>query len=601
MDFDKVKEDIRSRLRGECYLDYAGAALYSSFQVEETARLLVKDMCGHPASSGSLSTGSVKLIDQCRDMVLKHFAVSKESHAVVFTSGATAAFNLVGSCLPWTEGCKAIISSDAHQSLMSIKDIANRYGAQSCVLHPWQLQEMLQRSEDSFNPEDSKFALFAFPGESNFSGRRYRLEICSHVKRKGVSGFAGGQVATLVDGAKLASTSQVDLSENPDIDIFVMSFYKLFGYPTGLAAMVVKKRSVGEKFLKRGKSFFGGGTVAAYSSDGFIRPKSIPEDLFEDGSLNMNALVALKSGFHQLERIGGVSKISQVVCELKSEAVSRLEIMAYSNGEKLVTILDDQVGPDNDLVLVQESAGSVIAFVLNDQYGNAIGHKTVERYAALEGIALRTGCMCSPGACHRLLGLSSEDVQAQFESGHVCGDDKDIVRDMRTGAVRVSFGLASTMDDVDKLVDFLGEHFLSDENKATANAGVQVEEICVKRIVVYPVKGLGGMDVEQWKIGPNGLSQDRRFSVIELGVKRAISLKKNPRMAFVEAEIDPAGTSLTLKISDAVAAELGFAAGEESISVPLEENSAQENREIRVCGRMEQVRGNFCRQFGNRC
>lgn len=82
------------------------------------------------------------------------------------------------------------------------------------------------------------------------------------------------------------------------------------------------------------------------------------------------------------------------------------------------------------------------------------------------------------------------------------------------------------MDDVDKLVDFLGEHFLSDENKATANAGVQVEEICVKRIVVYPVKGLGGMDVEQWKIGPNGLSQDRRFSVIELGVKRAISLKK---------------------------------------------------------------------------
>lgn len=72
-------------------------------------------------------------------------------------------------------------------------------------------------------------------------------------------------------------------------------------------------------------------------------------------------------------------------------------------------------------------------------------------------------------------------------------------------------------------------------------------------------------------------------------------------MAFVEAEIDPAGTSLTLKISDAVAAELGFAAGEESISVPLEENSAQENREIRVCGRMEQVRGNFCRQFGNRC
>uniref|UniRef100_A0A7S0BGX3 MOSC domain-containing protein n=1 Tax=Rhodosorus marinus TaxID=101924 RepID=A0A7S0BGX3_9RHOD len=203
---------------------------------------------------------------------------------------------------------------------------------------------------------------------------------------------------------------------------------------------------------------------------------------------------------------------------------------------------------------------------------------------------MRSGCMCSPGACHRLLGLSSEDIQAQFEAGHVCGDEKDIVKGMRTGAVRVSFGLASTMDDVNRLAAFLRDHFLSDANEVSANPSVRVEEIQVKRIVVYPVKGLGGMDVDQWKIGPDGLSQDRRFSVIELGVKRAISLKRNPRMAFVEAEIDPAGTSLTLKVSDAVAANVGFAAGEESISVPLEENSAQENREIRVCGRMEQVR-----------
>lgn len=61
---------------------------------------------------------------------------------------------------------------------------------------------------------------------------------------------------TMVDAAALAPTSVVDLGEYP-LDAIVVSFYKMFGYPTGVGALVVKKLFLSE--LRR--PWFAGGTV----------------------------------------------------------------------------------------------------------------------------------------------------------------------------------------------------------------------------------------------------------------------------------------------------------------------------------------------------
>ena len=47
--------------------------------------------------------------------------------------------------------------------------------------------------------------------------------------------------------------------------------------------------------------------------------------------------------------------------------------------------------------------------------------------AALNRIHLRTGAFCNPGACAAALGLTSEDVRSNYEAGHVCWDDQDIL------------------------------------------------------------------------------------------------------------------------------------------------------------------------------
>ena len=54
-------------------------------------------------------------------------------------------------------------------------------------------------------------------------------------------------------------------------------------------------------------------------------------------------------------------------------------------------------------------------------------YREIERIAALHSIFLRTGCFCNPGACASHLGLTAEQLRQNFEAGHVCWDDNDVI------------------------------------------------------------------------------------------------------------------------------------------------------------------------------
>ena len=51
----------------------------------------------------------------------------------------------------------------------------------------------------------------------------------------------------------------------------------------------------------------------------------------------------------------------------------------------------------------------------------------MEQLATLCGIRLRTGCFCNPGACAAAMGLTAEAMAANYEGGHVCWDDNDVI------------------------------------------------------------------------------------------------------------------------------------------------------------------------------
>lgn len=63
----------------------------------------------------------------------------------------------------------------------------------------------------------------------------------------------------------------------------------------------------------------------------------------------------------------------------------------------------------------QGGQGPVIAMSFLRPGGGHVGHAEVEKLAGLEGIQLRTGCFCNPGACQAVLGLSNQDVMENLE------------------------------------------------------------------------------------------------------------------------------------------------------------------------------------------
>src|SRR5271170_7182653 len=72
--------------------------------------------------------------------------------------------------------------------------------------------------------------------------------------------------STVIDAAALASSTRISLQQIPAADAMVVSFYKMFGYPTGVGALIAKK-----SFLaKLERRWFSGGTVDFVQAPGML-------------------------------------------------------------------------------------------------------------------------------------------------------------------------------------------------------------------------------------------------------------------------------------------------------------------------------------------
>ena len=72
-------------------------------------------------------------------------------------------------------------------------------------------------------------SLFALTGQSNISNSKNPLSLIQYAASQGF--------CTLLDAAALAPTSVISLADTP-VDAMAVSFYKMFGFPTGVGALV---------------------------------------------------------------------------------------------------------------------------------------------------------------------------------------------------------------------------------------------------------------------------------------------------------------------------------------------------------------------------
>ena len=144
--------------------------------------------------------------------------------------------------------------------------ILDQHVNRKCAKHSKNSKQARDKSMQSKNNaiEDTNdtrqvVSLFAFPAMSNFCGRKYPLE-WTDLSKQGVlfpSSKPNVRWYVLLDAASYVGTNELDLSKI-NADFVPISFYKIFGYPTGIGALIMRTDAV-ESF--RPKCYYGGGTV----------------------------------------------------------------------------------------------------------------------------------------------------------------------------------------------------------------------------------------------------------------------------------------------------------------------------------------------------
>jgi molybdenum cofactor sulfurtransferase len=440
LDALRTNEYRRLDDHGQVYLDYTGGSLYGESQIDEHLALLRSAVFGNPHSTNPTSTAMTGYVERTRQSVLSYFHASVDQYVLVFTQNASGGLKLIGESFPFVAGSHLLLTFDNHNSVNGIREFARSKGA-SVAYAPLVAPDLrLDRSRlyallEQANPNGAN--LFAYPAQSNFSGVKHPLDLVSMAQAK------GWQV--LLDAAAYVPTNRLEL-DTVQPDFVTISFYKMFGYPTGVGALLIRKSAL----ASLNRPWFAGGTVNFASVQGQAHVLSRSEAAFEDGTLNYLSIPAVEIGLRYLQRIG-IDLIAERVRCLTGWMLEQLLSLRHSNGHPMVRVY----GPTSI-----EGRGGTLTLNLYDPHGHLLDYRRVEELAGEKGISLRSGCFCNPGAGEMAEGLSEEDMQAASSLGTDI-NLKSFMRLMQdrgrksAGAIRASIGLVSNFQDIWRFLQFI--------------------------------------------------------------------------------------------------------------------------------------------------
>ncbi len=437
---DELREKEYSRLDEgrHIYLDYTGGGIYGDSQIRDHMEFLLGNVLGNPHSSNPTSAYSTRKIDRCRNRVLDYFNAPKDEYVLVFTSNASQALKLVGEAYPFEEGDQLLLSFDNHNSVLGIREFDRVRGASTryVPVMPPDLRisgPLLERYLDE--GASSKNRLFAYPAQSNFSGVQHPLEWVEMAQSKGWD--------VLLDAAAFVPTNRLDLDRfRPDY--VAISFYKIFGFPTGVGCLIAKRKAL----EKLHRPWFAGGTITVASVQADLYYLAPGAEGFEDGTLDYANLPAVGRGLDYIESIG-IDTIHKRVGCLSDWLIRRLLELKHGNGKPLIRLY----GPVN-----RHARGGTVTINIYDKDGVVFDHALVEERANLWKISLRTGCFCNPGAGELALGLSKDEMigcMATSDNRMTIEEFRQCIDGKSTGAVRVSTGIASNFRDVFVFLKFV--------------------------------------------------------------------------------------------------------------------------------------------------
>ncbi|KAH0541638.1 hypothetical protein FGG08_003869, partial [Glutinoglossum americanum] len=591
-------------LGGTIYLDHAGTTLYAKSLIGRFSADMLGGLYGNPHSASAASQLAARRIEDIRLRVLQFFNADPVEFDVVFVQNATAGVKLVAEGLRrYREvgtGCpdgggdegKGLwygYHRDSHTSLVGVREAAR--AGQWCFGSDGEVEGWLSNGELGSRGSilEADVGLFAYPAQSNMTGRRLPLSWPGRLRRSRLAHHR--KMYSLLDAAAFVSTSPLDLS-NPDEapDFTVLSFYKIFGFPD-LGALIIRKE-IGHVLQRR--EYFGGGTVemvVCLKEQWCERKQESLHEQLEDGTLPFHSIIALDSAMDVHRRLyGSIGSVSRHTSALAKSLYAGLSQLAHGNGEPVCQIYKEASSNYGD----ERTQGPVVAFNIRNSNGGWVSNSEVERIAAVRDIQLRTGGVCNPGGIAHSLELAPWEMKANFSAGKRCGDENDIMNGKPTGVIRVSLGAMSSAQDVRTFLEFMEEFFV--EKKAVEQSYFPREDLTagaaskpdfyVESLTIYPIKSCGGWRIPaemSWDVRREGLAWDREWCLVHLGTGAALSLKRYPKMALIRPMVDLDNGVLRVRLCGSLSSNLSaipsstlklkpYQQPQEEITVPLSAN-----------------------------
>lgn len=354
--------------------------------------------------------------DTARDRVARFVDADPESSVVLFCRNATEALNRLAHRYPFRSGDVVLTTVMEHHS----NELPWRRVAE--VVHVGVTPEG-RVDEADLDVKLAKYAgrarLLAVSGASNVTG--YVNPIHSWARK---AHAAGAEIA--VDAAQLAPHRPIFSRKGSDpehLDYVAFSAHKMYA-PFGVGVLVGSRRV----FAEGDPDIVGGGTVdivsleSAYWTD-------LP-DREEAGTPDVVGVVALARAIRALEEIGW-AEILRHEAELTALAL-----------EKLGSIPGVALYGDADPAGAASRLGVIPFNVLGVPHALAAAVLSAEW-----GIGVRSGCFCAQPYIKAILGVSASEAESLERS--ILARDRSAV----PGAVRASFGISNTVEDVELLAE----------------------------------------------------------------------------------------------------------------------------------------------------
>jgi molybdenum cofactor sulfurtransferase len=354
----RAKEYSRLDKLGQIYLDYTGGGIYADSQLEEIGALLKNGNYGNPHSNNPTSLASTLLDERARKYVLNYFNASPDEYVVIFTQNASGAIKLVGESYPFEPNSRYLLTFDNHNAVNGLREFARAKGASITyvsIVAPDLRIDDIQLQNQLSNPSLKGNNLFVFPAQSNFSGVQHSLGWIEKAQSNGWD--------VLLDAAAFVPTNRLDLSEHHP-EFVPLSFYKMFGFPTGVGCLIAKKNAL----HKLRRPWFSGGTIQVASVQGDKYSFAEGERAFEDGTINYLMLPAIEIGLKHLNAVGVQAVHERVAC-LTDWLIKNLLELHHSNDIPVVEIY----GPRNI-----EQRGGTIALNFHDPDGKTFDFHSIE-------------------------------------------------------------------------------------------------------------------------------------------------------------------------------------------------------------------------------